>query len=52
MDILYWADGTWIYYDEYDSIIYSWKSDDFGRVAVHVDASDAEIDEIVKSLIY
>lgn len=45
--IYYWPDGTWCYSDEYARGDYGFKSDDFGKLTVSGEMSDAEINRMV-----
>lgn len=45
--IYYWSDGTWCTREQYIIGGYAWKSDDFGRLEVSEEISDADIDVLV-----
>lgn len=49
-EILFWADGTWCYREEYCLAEYGWKSDDFGSINLPLEYDTINIQEHVDYL--
>lgn len=49
-EIYFWQDGTWCYKEEYSSVEYGWKSDDFGRISLPLNYNEHDIQEHIDYL--